>query len=45
LSEDGLEYKEQNDDGKQEEKVVSDRIGFMSLQKQIEKDKAEKTDR
>jgi hypothetical protein len=45
LSEDGLEYKEQNDEGKQVEKVVEDKIGFMSLQKQIEKEKTEKNDR
>ena len=45
LSEDGLEYQEQNNEGRHEEKVVEDRIGFMSLHKQIEKEKTEKSDR
>lgn len=35
FSDDGLEYKQKNNDGKAEEKVVEDRIGFLSLQQQI----------
>lgn len=45
LSEDGLEYKQQGEEGRQEEKVIEDKIGFLSLQKQIEKQRTEKQDR
>lgn len=45
LSEDGLEYREQGDVARTEEKVVEDKMGFLSLQKQIEKERTEKQDR